>query len=90
MYKNRVNDFFVHTLANNGGVNKDKIFNYTRGNKIDLAHMQELKRILLSLNSEGNDKVELKDFLLKIRERNFIFPQSFLENLVKDIKLNST
>ena len=69
---------------------KNKIFNYTRGNKIGLAHMQELKRILLALNTEGNDVIDLREFLVKIKERNFIFPESFLKNLVKDIKLNES
>ena len=52
--------------------------------------MQELKRILLALNAEGNDTIDLKDFLIKIKERNFIFPQSFLQSLVRDIQLNPT
>ncbi|CAI2361416.1 unnamed protein product [Moneuplotes crassus] len=91
MYKNRVNDFFMQSMSLYGdALSKDKIFNYTRGNKIGLAHMQELKRILLSLNSEGNDKIDFRDFLLRLREKNFVFPESFLVNLIKDIQINPT
>lgn len=86
-----MNDFFTQSAGLYGGnLSKDKIFNYTRGNKIGLAHMQELKRILLSLNTEGNDMIDFREFLLKLKEKNFVFPKSFLENLVKDIQVNNS
>ncbi len=88
MYKNRANDFLFtqNTSICGGTLSKDKIFAYTRGNKIGLAHMQELKRILLSLNEEGNDQIDFTEFLVKIKEKNFVFPESFLVNLIKDIQ----
>lgn len=89
MYKNRVNDFFTQTLnPYTGGISKDRVFKYTRDNKIGLVHMQELKRIMLALNDEGDDIVYLKDFLIKIKDKNFVFPESFLSNLIVDIKID--
>jgi hypothetical protein len=89
MYRNRLNDFFAHTINAVNAVSKDRVFGYTRGNKVELSHMQELKRIMLSLN-DGDDIVHLKHFLTRIKERNFVFAESFLTNLIADIKIDAT
>lgn len=91
LYRNRANDFFFQTINSHANaISKDRVFGYTRGNKVELTHMQELKRIMLSLNGEGDDIVQLKDFLTRLKERNFVFPESFLSNLIKDIRIDAT
>ena len=89
IYKNRVNDFFSkiqHPFTDSNL--RDKVFKYTRGNKIGLIHMHELRRIIFQLNKEGVDTIDLKKFLIKIKKKSISFPQDFLENLLQDIKID--
>lgn len=91
LYKNRINDFFSQTLNSQpGGVLRERVYRYTRDNKISLLHMQELKRIMLALNKDAEDVVSLREFLMRLKQRHFVFPENFLTNLIKDIKLNDT
>ena len=70
IYKNRVNDFFSQIANPYSDLDlRERVFKYTRGNRIGVIHMQELKRIMLSLNSQGLDSIDLKEFLLKIKEK---------------------
>lgn len=61
IFKNRINDYFtlIKTPFTDAAL-KDKVFKYTRGNKIGLIEMQELKRIVFQLNKEGIDSIDLK------------------------------
>ena len=89
IFKNRINDFFslIKTPCTDVAI-KDRVFKYTRGNKISLIQMQELKRIIFQLNKEGIDRIDLRKFLIKIKKKNLIFPQDFLTNLINDIQID--